>query len=118
MLDDIDKSYQSSGDNSVLALPAINNNKSPFKGFLDISIVTQKLKKSIASEDFRNDMGNGLSSFEFGAPSTTRKLKRSNSRAVKASPMSPRQDVPQQRHSETAIKPIAKGTRFASEDKS
>lgn len=41
---------------SAFQLPQIENAKtSPFKGFLDISIVTQKLRKNLASEGRRNN---------------------------------------------------------------
>ena len=33
-----------------LQLPSINDKKTPFKGFLDISIVTQKLRKSVGPD--------------------------------------------------------------------
>ena len=37
----------------TLQLPSISDKKTPFKGFLDISIVSQKLRKSIGSVDGR-----------------------------------------------------------------
>lgn len=40
-------------DNEGFLLPSIKNGskQSPFKGFLDISIVTQKLRKNMHSQD-------------------------------------------------------------------
>jgi hypothetical protein len=40
------------GDHT-LQLPSLTDKKTPFKGFLDISIVSQKLRKSIGSVDGR-----------------------------------------------------------------
>ena len=43
-----DRSFNSGGEGGVFQLPKIGQ-KSPFKGFLDISIVTQKLRKNMHS---------------------------------------------------------------------
>ena len=59
-----DKSFNSGADGGF-QLPNIGKN-SPFKGFLDISIVTQKLRKNIHSQD--GTVTSGLAPFEFGAP--------------------------------------------------
>lgn len=66
-----------SGDGGVFQLPEIGK-KSPFKGFLDISIVTQKLRKNMRSQD--GSMGNGLSQFEFQGGSSPIKGRRGEQR--------------------------------------
>jgi len=57
----IDKSFNS-GEGGF-QLPTIGKG-SPFKGFLDISIVTQKLRKNMHSQDGAVASGNP---FEFGS---------------------------------------------------
>ena len=73
-----DKSFNSGADGGF-QLPNIGKN-SPFKGFLDISIVTQKLRKNMHSQD--GTMTSGLAPFEFGAPGGRRGDKQ---KAIKAS---------------------------------
>jgi hypothetical protein len=50
-----------------LQLPSISDKKAPFKGFLDISIVSQKLRKSIGSEGRRANNTTGENSTERNA---------------------------------------------------
>lgn len=61
----IDKSFTSGGPGEgAFQLPSIGKG-SPFKGFLDISIVTQKMRKNMHSQD--GTATGGHAPFEFGA---------------------------------------------------
>ena len=96
-----------SGD-GVFALPEIGK-KSPFKGFLDISIVTQKLRKSRRSQD-GGTPDNAVTSFEFGgkasaSPMRSRRLS-SSKKPVKATA----EALPPTAEALAKVQP--KGTRF------
>mgnify|MGYP007082953112 CR=1 FL=1 len=93
-----DRSFNS-GDG--FQLPSIGKG-SPFKGFLDISIVTQKLRKQMHSQDGTNGISGAP--FEFGAGG-----RRSHNKAIKANgELSTAPDG-------SKIQP--KGTRFQSQDR-
>lgn len=74
-----DRSYNS-GEGGF-NLPQIGKN-SPFKGFLDISIVTQKLRKNMHSQD--GTVATGLAPFEFGHPGAAGGRRAGKSKPVKA----------------------------------
>ena len=107
----IDKSYNSGPNNDgVFQLPAIGKG-SPFKGFLDISIVTQKLRKNMHSQD-GSTVASGLAPFEFGgAP----KGRRGGSKPIKATAEAVGGGSDGEEPNSAVVKP--KGTRFQAKDR-
>lgn len=106
---------------SGFQLPSIRSidkkNKSPFKGFLDISIVHQKLRKSMQIKDgSMSAVASGAANFDFGSAIETTEKKKGKSKLqpVRASLNldTSRNIVEEDGNNMEKIQP--KGTRFAS----
>lgn len=107
----IDKSYNSGPNNEgVFQLPSIGKG-SPFKGFLDISIVTQKLRKNMHSQD-GSTVASGLAPFEFGG---AQKGRRGGSKPVKATAEAAGGGSDGEQPNSAVVK--TKGTRFQAKDR-
>ena len=108
----IDKSYNSGPNNNdgVFQLPSIGK-ASPFKGFLDISIVTQKLRKNMRSQDGSTVAG-GLAPFEFGGAQRGR---RGGSKPIKATAEAAGGGSDGEQPNSAVVK--SKGTRFQAKDR-